>query len=337
MPKKRKTTQYLPPRVYFVHGSYRFRPKNPKKGEKTWITLGKNYAEMWQAYAKLHTEPSKIYTINQLIDKYLLEIAPSKSKSSYKGNLNQSKFLKAFFGEMLPKDITPVHIYQYLDKRGQSGQIAANREFALMSHIFTYAIRWGIITANPCSHVKKFSEKRRKRNVTSEEFQAVLSIAKYPVNYAMQLIYMMGLRPNEVINLKIQNISPEGFLVELAKTKHSVGKKIVEWNPQFKLLIDELLDLNKLKAKTGYLLCNSSGEAYSYDGFSTLWQRTIKKALDDKLINEPFQFKDLRHKAATDLEKNHGREAARQLLGHTSQHTTARYIDSARAVKPVEI
>lgn len=336
MPRKRKSNKHLPERVYFKNGAFRFLPKNPPKGSRTWITLGKTTSEMWRAYAELQISNEQINTVNQLIDRYLLEIAPQKSAASYKDNLYQSKYLKAFFGEMLPRTITPVDIYKYLDIRSKAGKTSANREFALFSHICSYGIRWGLMAINPCSGVKKFSEKRRSRNVSKEEFEKIYSIATYPINYAMKLLYLMGLRPNEVLNLKMNNITSEGFLVELTKTKHSVSKKLVQWSDELRELVNQLVKQNKLKSKEGFLLCNTTGQPYTYDGFSTLWQRTMKKAVADGLIENAFQFRDIRHKAATDLEKSHGREAARQLLGHTSQNTTARYIDGVRVVQPLE-
>ncbi len=272
-----------------------------------------------------------------MIDRYLNEVSPEKAESSYESDLKRAKFLKISFGDMSPEDITPVHIYKYLDKRGLRGQVSADREFALLSHIFSFAIRWGVVTSNPCTHVRKFSEKRRSCNISDHEFNAILSIAQYPINYAMQLTYFMGLRPKEVLYLKIENISNEGFLIELTKTKHSVGKKLVLWTTQLRFLTDELIKLNKLKSKNGSLLCNKSGYNYTYDGFSTLWQKLMRKAVKEGIIQESFQFRDIRHKAATDIERFLGREAARQLLGHTSQNTTARYIDGIRVVKAIEL
>lgn len=87
-----------------------------------------------------------------------------------------------------------------------------------------------------------------KYAVTAQEFNSILSIAQYPINYAMRLIYLMGLRPSEVLNLKIENISDTGFLVEITKTKHSVSKKLVLWTEELKNIVDELLKLNKLKS-----------------------------------------------------------------------------------------
>jgi integrase len=237
---------------------------------------------------------------------------------------------------MIPTDVSAVDIYRYLDMRGKTAKISANREFALLSHVFSYAIRWGSIKLNPCTGVKKFSENKRSRNVTDEEFLAVMTAATYPIKHAMNLTYMMGLRPTEVLKLKRSNIRDEGLYVDITKTKKGAKGKIVEWSEPLKKLVTELSHMNKYKiSHLDFLLCNRVGQPYTPDGFTTMWKRHMNKCVEKGLIKEPFQFRDIRHKSATDIEKMYSREDARKLLGHTSQTTTARYIDGVNVVKGI--
>jgi len=62
----------------------------------------------------------------------------------------------------------------------------------------------------------------------------------------------------------------------------------------------------------------------------------MKKALEKGHIKERFRFHDIRRKAATDAERQGGREYARQLLGHRKQSTTAIYISGVETVKPLK-
>lgn len=334
MGRKRRTHKNLPRRVYLKNGAYRLLTPQGK-----WIRLGKTISEMYQSLSKLHIEPEKIITINQLIDRYIKEIAPEKAAATYKGNIQQSTYLKKFFGAMNPEDITPVDIYKYLDIRGQISKVAANREFALLSHILSYGIRWGVIRINPCTGVKKFSEESRNRDVTTEEFRAVLSIASYPVNMAMLLKYYLGCRPSEVRLITAENIKDDGVLVELAKTKKKgLRYKLVKWSPPLRNIINQLQEMHKHRRVTSqkYLLCNRQGQPYTQDGFSTHWQKTMKIALDKKLIKESFQFRDIRHKAAKDMKESQGLGAASEFLGHTNQNTTSKYIDGVVKVKGLD-
>ncbi len=329
MPRKRKTHKHLPHRVYFKNGRYRLLTK-----ENKWITLGKNLSEMYQALSELHIQPIKMETFYKVIDRYMIEVSGQKAESTYKSEVRRARFIREFFGDMTAIDITPVHIYQYLDIRGRKGKIAANREFALLSHIFSYGIRWGVVKINPCTGVKKHPENRRNRNVTDHEYNAALSVAEYPINFAMQLAYYMALRPTEVLNLKRTNILEKGFLIELTKTKKSMPKKLVQWTPKLKAIIQEINIYNKYRI-TGidYLLVNREGKPYTHDAFTKYWSTTIEKALKDNLISESFQFRDLRHKAATDMERIKGLEASRKFLGHKTQNTTSGYIDGVAIVE----
>lgn len=67
------------------------------------------------------------------------------------------------------------------------------------------------------------------------------------------------------------------------------------------------------------------------DGFDSIWQRFMKKALEKTALKERFTEHDLRAKVASDTESEH----ARQLLGHATQEITERiYRRKANLVKP---
>ena len=64
----------------------------------------------------------------------------------------------------------------YLDLHGQTAKVRANRERALLSHIFNQARAWGYTDApNPCAGIKGHKETGRDRYgyVEDDEFKAV--------------------------------------------------------------------------------------------------------------------------------------------------------------------
>ncbi|MFT7459690.1 MAG: integrase, partial [Planctomycetota bacterium] len=74
-------------------------------------------------------------------------------------------------------------------------------------------------------------------------------------------------------------------------------------------------------------------ENASADGFDSIWQRFMKKALEKTELKERFTEHDLRAKVASDTESEH----ARQLLGHTTAEITERiYRRKANLVKPIK-
>lgn len=326
-PKKRTTDKHLPQRVYIKHKAYYYVDINNK-----WHFLGKAYPEAMATWVKLTSYNIKIKNMQQILDRYYKEVASLKSPKTYKDNGYAIANLRNFFGDMEVEDITPVHIYQYLDKRGKEGVRAANIEKALLSHIFTKAIEWGVVKDNPCRNVKSLPEKKRKRYVTDAEFLAVKKMASPTIAHAMDLAYLTGLRLGDIISVKISDLTEEGIKVVTNKTDAPL---LMEWSSELKQCVENIKSLRKTIIGM-YLLCTKRGQPYTADGFKSIWQRTIRKAFSEGLIEKRFRFHDIRRKAATDAEKLSGREYARQLLGHETQSMTANYISGEQRVKPLK-
>ncbi len=335
-PLRRKKDTHLPKRVYIDKGRKRKDGSYPppryylKTKDNKELFLGNNFAEAMAEWVKVIDKPLNIYSMNDLFDRYMLEIAPKKSKGTYKNNLREIKNLRDVFGEMNPESITPVHVYAYLDKRGVEAKVSANREKALLSHVFTKAIRWGVLRSNPCFGVKRLTEKPRDRYVEDWEFDAVYEIASPLIKCLMVLSYLMSRRRVELKNIRLDDLKEDGIYINIAKGNK---KLIVAWSIKLKSAVDELLSIRK-KIKSIYLFSNQKGQPYTDDGLSCLWQKTIVKAVKSGVIKERFTFHDIRAKGATDAkDKRH----ANELLGHTTMAMTERvYIRKPTLVRPVK-
>jgi integrase len=84
-----------------------------------------------------------------------------------------------------------------------------------------------------------------------------------------------------------------------------------------------------------YLFCTRKGQPYSIDGFNSIWQRAVKRAMKCHGLKKRFRFNDIRRKAASDAERKHGREFARKLLVHQDQKTTGIYVSGIQRIKPL--
>lgn len=327
MAPRRQKDKHLPPRVYLKCGSYYFVDKNNK-----WHKLAKTLPEAMAKWAELVDPNQPIYKMNQLFDRYMLEVAPTKAKESYRDNIREMKNLRIAFGEMAPDAIEPMHIYKYLDIRGKVAKTRANREKSLLSHVFSMAIRWGIVRDNPCRNVKRLKETKRDRYITDQEFLTVRNIAPEFIQQLMDLAYITGLRKGDLLDIKYSDIKEDGIYVTVNKT----GKNhCIEWSETLKACIEQIKQSQTAQSST-FLFSTRSGEAYTVSGFDSIWQRFMRKAVKQGVIKERFRFHDIRRKAATDAEKAGGREFARQLLGHTHQTTTAIYISGVEKVKPLK-
>lgn len=317
MGRKRKHRKDLPPRVYFNHGAYYF---VAKAGE--WIWLGKDHGEALRRYAEFAAAPV-LGKMRDLMERYMRDVAPTKSPRTLKNNEREVEPLKKVFGHMEPDEITPRDLYAYLDQRPR---VAANRELALLSSIFKHAIRWGLATDNPCRLVARNPERPRRRYVEQAEYEAVYALAPAAIQCAMELARQTGLRLGDILKLNERdNVRDEGLYVETGKT----GKKLLfEWTPELRAVVDRARELRG-KVRSLSLISNQAAQRYTVFGFSTLWQRTMAKAMKEGVAR--FQFRDLRAVAADRAEK------PSELLGHDDPRVTNRiYRRGPRRVKPAK-
>jgi integrase len=333
MGRRRKSNFNLPPRLYFKHGAYYY----VSRGNK-WTRLSEDKAIAFAKWAEIEGELPRTTgsdkplagSMGLLIEKYMIEVAPKKAKATYTGNLMEAKNLNDVFSKMLIVEVRPVHIAQYLDIRGVKAPIRANREIALLSHIFSYAMRWGMIDRNPCIGVAKHPEKGRDRYITDQEFSAVKNIASELIQIVMDFAYITALRKGDILRLRLDQITNEGILITQSKTG---SKQLYEWTDGIHDVVGRAKAL-KRPLRGLHLFCTRQGQPYSDNGFKAMWNRVQVKWAESG--GQRFTFHDIRAKALTDA-KNMGMDA-QSLAGHASSAMTEHYIKlrEFKKVKPLK-
>lgn len=332
MGRRRKNNFNLPPRMYLKHGAYYYVSR-----ENKWIRLSNDKSLAFAKWAEIEGETPResgsekpiTGSMAALIDKYMIEIAPKKAKATYTGNLMEAKNLREVFGKMMVLEVRPTHIAKYLDIRGLKAPIRANREISLLSHMFSYAMRWGQIDRNPCLGVAKHSEKGRDRYITDQEFESVKKIASDLIAIVMDFAYITAMRRGDILKLRLDQITDDGIWIKQSKTG---SKQLYEWSDG---LIDVVTRTKALKRpiRNLYLFCTRKGQPYSDTGFKAMWNRVqIKWAAQG---GQRFTFHDIRAKALTDAKKM-GMDA-QLLAGHASASMTEHYIKQRefKKVKPL--
>lgn len=294
MGRKRTKDRDLPSRVYLRHGAYFFVEPSGK-----WIRLADTKPAALRALADL-LEPSAS-TFAKFAEKYRLTVLIKKHPATQKTQGYQIDRLVRVFGHMRLDEIRRGHVARYRDERPP---VAANRELALLQHMFARAVEWELLDENPCAGVSRNTEKARDRYVTDEEFLAVYETASPMIRVMMALALLTGQREADLLKLRKSDITKEGIRFKQGKT----GKRlIVRWSDALVETIEAAAQL-PVGVESIHIVCNASGQPYSSSGFQTAWQRHIK-TFDDKV--ERFTFHDLRAKAASD-----GQDG--RLLGHAS-------------------
>ena len=167
-------------------------------------------------------------TISDLIERYMKEVSPKKAPKTHKDEISSAKLLNNVFGKMNPADIRPAHVAKYLDKRGESAPIRANREKSLLSHMFSMAMRWGIVDSNPCKGVARNKETPRNRFVTDTELECFRGFAKSRSETGIllaevaRLAYLTGQRRGDLLRLRLDQITDDGILIIQGKTSAKV-------------------------------------------------------------------------------------------------------------------
>lgn len=321
MGRRRTNNIGLPPHMHLKHGAYYFVGR-----DKKWIRLSEDKALALSKWAELEGEtpfPKDIEkpikgSVGELITRYMIEIAPRKAPSTYKGNKIEAENLKKVFFKVQAHAVLPTHIAKYLDKRGQTSPVRANREISLLSHKFSYGMRWGALNSNPCLGVAKHKEKGRDRYIRDIEFKSVKSIASELIAIVMDFAYITALRKGDILSLRLDQITDEGIWVKQSKTG---AKQLYEWSIGLHEVVNRAKAL-KRPIRGLYLFCNRQGKPYTDAGFKAMWNRVQVKWAEQG--GNRFTFHDIRAKALTDA-KNLGMDA-QTLAGHSSAAMTEHYI-----------
>lgn len=295
-----------------------------KDGERKLIALGDDYHQALINYSnKIINAKSDDRLFISAVDRYFKEVVPKKSKASQLDNKKQIKKLLEFFKDAPIECVKPKHVRQYLDWRADA-PIRANREIALFSHIFNMARAWGYTdNQNPCEGVKKHKETGRTNYVTDELYKKVYDCADDKLKKAMDLAYLTGQRPADVLKMAWSDIYEEGDSSFLFIKQNKTGMRLsLPIEGDLKKLIDSL---------------NQSNETLLGLTITMLRNRFDAARESAKIDKSTFQFKDLRAKAAEDTASLSSLKDAQSLLGHKNESMTRRYAQRAEKGHKVEV
>lgn len=322
MGRKRTANKHLPRHVYRTGKSYYFWADRTKPK----VRLGNNFADAMRAYADLDVFRDDATTMADVFARYGREVAPTLARP--KERLNELKRLAEVFGGMRPSDIEPRHVYKYLDLRGRKAPVAANREKARLSAVLSYAVRWGLISVNPCKQVERLPEKPRDRYVTDAEYALAYQNAGEALQVLMDAALLTGLRAGDLQRLTLDAVRDDGLYVETNKTGKSI---IIEWSEALREVVDRARQLRRARVTSMArpLFVTATGKAWTQAARLSAWGRIMAKLPEEVR----FAFQDLRPKSASDAT---GLLEASRRLAHGDPRITQRvYTRSARRVKPL--
>lgn len=326
----RKSTKNLnlPPRmrVKITSAGKRYYYYDVGGKPRRWKALGGEFVEALHQYAELEqgqTTGSAVITFRHVAERYMREIIPTKAPRTQQDNLAELKSLYKFFDNP-PAPITqirPINIRQYFEWRKEA-PVRANREIALFSHIYNNAREWGYTEqANPCVGIRRNKEDGRDVYVNDPLYQLIWSLADYTLRDALDLAYLTGQRPADVLELGEQDIQDNILYIRQNKTRAPLRIEIIG---ELAKVIKRIRERKKtLKVHALSLIVNEQGQPLTQGALRSRFDKVRVTAGIDK---NSFQFRDLRAKAATEKEDKEGMAAAKDQLGHKSEAMTRRYV-----------
>lgn len=345
MPRPRsKANKHLPARWRHVHGAYYFQV--PPGLESLWdgkqtFRLGTTLPEAYKAWAERVGRNENAKTIGQLLDRYGMEVVPTKAPKTQTENARHIAKLRGVFGTLRLEEMRPQLVYKYVDKR--TAKTAAHREVEVLSHAFTKAVEWGYIDRHPFKgEVRLAGEKPRTRYVEDWEVVECLALASrrkkgsvLAIQAYMRVKLLTGLRRGDLLRLRVADCKDDGIHVITNKT----GKPVIyEWSDELRAAVAMAKAARPVHIAP-WLFCNRDGAGYLDEttgeahGWSSMWDRFMARVLEETKVTERFTEHDLRAKCASDAETL---DHARALLAHADSRTTDRiYRRKAERVRPL--
>jgi len=190
----------------------------------------------------------------------------------------------------------------------------ANRILSLLSKMFNLAEKWGYrpLNTNPCRHVVRFSEEKRKRYMNREEAARIAEALEYFTPMCPRsviFIYMLiltGARKSEIANARWEWIVENRLELPDSKT----GARTIHLPQQVMSLLNRI---PKKPTKNGTILGIKNPRS--------TWTMVCERA-----GVEGLRLHDLRHSfASVALSAGLTLSQIGELLGHKSVQTTHRY------------
>jgi site-specific recombinase XerD len=242
---------------------------------------------------------------------------------SYATDVQRLKPLLAVLGKLQAASIGPADIDRALRAvtGGSSGKATANRYLALLSSIFSHAVRNDRLASNPCQRVERFKEppgrvRYLNQHDDQEETRLRAQIRKRCPDFEADLDVALntGMRRDEQWSLKRDWVDLERNIL----TVYGKGarRRYIPINSACHAALRKLMD----RAGKGEYLCAQKKREGQRD-----WRDWFERSRDAAGVKD-FRWHDLRHTFASRLAMaGVSLQTIQQLLGHATLAMTMRY------------
>ncbi|HEY1749577.1 MAG TPA: tyrosine-type recombinase/integrase [Xanthobacteraceae bacterium] len=271
-------------------------------------------------------------TVADLAERYLSDHAPKKRPASQRED--QSMIDKIILPAIRNKRVADVR-YADVDaihRKLKETPIRANRVVALLSKMFSLAIRWQWRADNPAKGIERNPENRRQRYLSNDELKRLSAVLKTapsrPSANAVRLLLLTGARRGEVLGATWGqfDLTTGIWIKPSAHTKQKKEHRVPLSAPARQLL-SEMHEKAKAAARkekremSPHVFPSGAQGGGPQTDLKHFWE-TVR----DKAGMPDVRVHDLRHTYASVLASaGLSLPIIGQLLGHTNPLTTSRY------------
>ena len=308
MGRKRLTDFDLPPRMYRRGQALYY-----VGADRKWRPLGSDLAKAKRLWADLEYVIEH-RTVADLVDRYIADKMERRAASTLKQYKSMANVIRRVWSELPCDSLRAPQIAQWRDQSGV-GVVSANTAISLLRVAYAVGIEWGWCETNPAASVAFNVMDRRERYLTDAEFVAIRAAAPSWLATAMDVAYLTGLRPSDVLALRWDQIG-ERVTVLPRKTQRTRVSIAFEITPE----LLGVLNAAKRRPIVGlFVVATNKGRPITLRRMQEHWAALVKR-----LGIKDCHFRDIRAKAATDADAQ-GQDA-QALLHHASAATTRGYL-----------
>jgi integrase len=269
-------------------------------------------------------------TVGELCDRYLAEHAIKKRTAGDDESMIR-RIIRPELGSRKVASISFADVDRLHRRVTKETPYQANRLVALLSKMFSLAIRWEMRADNPAKGVERNPEERRYRYLTGDEMHRLTeALAAHPSQiaaHAVRMLLLTGCRRGEALSATWDQFDLEAgvWVKPSSHTKQKKEHRVPISAPARQLLAEmkaeaELRAKEKNREPSRYVFPARGGDGPMTE-IKKSWATLCKVAQLDGV-----RLHDLRHSFASILASaGLSLPVIGALLGHTQPGTTARY------------
>jgi integrase len=255
-----------------------------------------------------------------LCEEYQQQHLPLLKPATRYNYLQHLEALNAHFADRYIDEVRKTHIAEFVAQKKRDGlkTPTIRRYLSTLSSVFSFAERSGWLNQNPLARFDKRSlpeAQPRTRFLSRSEYRRLLSVADPHLKPIIEMAVQTGLRQNELLGLRWEQVDLERREVRLVVTKSN--------RPRVVPLSDRAVAIFVATAPIGpspYVFTNPrTGQRYRNV------RQSFQKACSRAGISD-FRWHDLRHTFAS-WHVQSGTDLYRlsRILGHSTLQMTTRY------------